>query len=36
MTGVAVARGAFEVKLAPQQTAHDHGGAPLGRLSTAP
>ena len=33
MTGVAVARGTFEVKLAPQQTAHDHGGASLGRLS---
>jgi hypothetical protein len=30
---VAVARGTFEVKLAPQQTAHAHGGAPLGRLS---
>lgn len=30
---VAVARGTFEVKLAPQPTAHDHAPAPLGRLS---
>jgi hypothetical protein len=30
---VATARGTFEVKLAPQPTAHDHGAAPLGRLS---
>jgi len=30
---VALARGTFEVKLAPQTTAHDHAGASLGRLS---
>lgn len=28
-----VARGTFEVKLAPQPTAHQHAGVPLGRLS---
>ena len=30
---VALARGTFEVKLAPQTTAHEHAGASLGRLS---
>ncbi|HEY9518748.1 MAG TPA: DUF3224 domain-containing protein [Gemmatimonadales bacterium] len=30
---VATARGTFEVKLAPQPAAHDHGAAALGRLS---
>lgn len=30
---VALARGTFEVKLAPQPTAHEHAGASLGRLS---
>ena len=30
---VALARGTFEVKLAPQTTAHEHAGGSLGRLS---
>ena len=30
---VALARGTFEVKLAPQPIAHEHAGVPLGRLS---
>ena len=30
---VALARGTFEVKLAPQTTAHEHAAASLGRLS---
>ena len=30
---VTLARGTFEVKLAPQPTAHDHAAAPIGRFS---